>query len=388
MTKQAGTPVREGAAIEQFRAESPERLRKLQAAMEAQGVDAVAVPPGPSFYYLTGFTPKPDERPSFLLLTPRGAGFLIPSLNREQSVQALKHMREAPMVSYRDQDDPEEAMRTLAGQLGGRVQRLAVDDAMRADFLLLLRRTWPQAEVGLASSLLNPLRMVKSPAEVALLAESAALADQAMRAAAAACRPGATELDVAAAAADAFRRGGAAEVLFTSVASGPNGSLPHHHTGGRVLEPGDGVTVDIGALLNGYCSDISRVVSVGEPPAEYAAVHRVGDAAVRAALAAIKPGVTCADVDRAARAVIEEAGYGPYFVHRTGHGLGLEVHEAPSVTATNGLVLEEGMVFTVEPGIYLPERFGVRLEEVAVVTATGVRTLSGLSRDIIPGGGM
>lgn len=375
------------SAVQQFRAESAARLRKLQQAMEAQGVDLVAVPPGPNFFYLAGFTPKPDERPSFLLVTARGTGFLIPSLNWEQAQQELRHLSGAAMESYRDEDDPAGVMGSLATQLGGPVRRLAVDDAMRADFLLLLRRTWPEAEVGLASGLVSSLRMIKGPAELALLEESAALADEAVMAAAAACRPGATELDVAAAAADAFRRGGAQEVLFTSIASGPNGALPHHHTGERVLEASDGVTVDVGARLKGYASDITRAVTVGEPSKEYVAVHRVVDAAVQAALAVIKPGVRCGDVDRAARAVIEEAGYGPYFVHRTGHGLGLEGHEAPSVTGANDLILEEGMVFTVEPGIYLPGRFGIRLEEVAVVTATGVRTLSRLPWDIIRPGG-
>lgn len=370
-------------ALQQFRTESVNRLRRLQEAMEAHGVDLLAVPPGPNFSYLAGFTPKPDERPSFLLLSTRTVAFLVPALNFEQCQQELSHLAHAAFVSYRDEERPDEAMGVLARELGGPVRRLMVDDAMRADFLLLLRRTWPEAEVDLASTLINPLRMVKTPAELALLEESAALADEAVRAAAAVCRPGATELDVAAAAADAFRRGGAQDVLFTSIASGPNGALPHHHTGGRRLSPGDGVTVDVGARCNGYCSDITRVVVVGEPPEDYVAVHRVVDAAVQAALAVIKPGVRCCDVDRAARAVIEEAGYGPYFVHRTGHGLGLEGHEAPSVTGTNDLVLEEGMVFTVEPGVYLPGRFGVRLEEVAVVTATGVRTLSRLPRDII-----
>jgi len=384
---QMGAGDRMSDPLQQLRTESAQRLRQLQEAMEAQGVDLVAVPPGPNFFYLTGFTPKPDERPSFLLLSSRGMAFLMPALNLEQCRQELAHLAHAPMASYRDEEWPGRAMGSLASALGGPVRRMAVDDAMRADFLLLLRGSWPDAEICLASPLLNPLRMVKSPAELALLEESAALADEAVRVAAAACRAGATELEVAAAAADALRRGGAQDVLFTSIAAGPNGALPHHHTGDRRLAPGDGVTVDVGARRHGYCSDITRVVAVGEPPADYVAVHRVVDAAVRAALSAIKPGVRCGDVDRAARAVIEEAGYGPYFVHRTGHGLGLEAHEAPSVSSANDLILEEGMVFTVEPGVYLPGRFGVRLEEVAVVTATGARTLSQLRRDILPGGG-
>ncbi|MBO8142563.1 MAG: aminopeptidase P family protein [Firmicutes bacterium] len=369
--------------VRQFRRDAQDRLRRLRQAMEAQRVDLVAVPPGPNFFYLAGFTPKPDERPSFLLLAPEAVGLLIPELNLEQCRNELSHLPEAVVASYGDDEGPQRAMQALSSRLGGPVRRLLVDDGMRADFFLLLRRTWPGGEPGLASSIINPLRMVKSPAELTLLSESAAAADQAVRAAAGACRPGATELDVAAKAQDAFRRAGAPEVLFTSIASGPNAALPHHHTGARRIAPGDGVTVDVGARRNGYCSDITRVVCAGEPSREYAEVHRIVDAAVRAALAAIKPGVPCREVDRAARAVIEEAGYGPYFVHRTGHGLGLEAHEAPSVTSTNELVLEEGMVFTVEPGIYLPGKFGIRLEEVAVVTATGVRTLSGLSRDIL-----
>jgi Xaa-Pro dipeptidase len=188
------------------------------------------------------------------------------------------------------------------------------------------------------------------------------------------------ESDVAAVAAAEFRAAGADDVLFTIVASGPNGASPHHHTGKRILEDGDVVVIDIGGRLDGYCSDITRVAFVGEPAPESVEVCKVVEAAVEAAMAAARPGAMAGDVDRAARSVIESAGYGAYFVHRTGHGLGISVHEPPWIMGGSEDVLRPGMVFSIEPGIYLPGRFGVRLEEIVFTTADGCERLSNLTR--------
>ena len=194
-------------------------------------------------------------------------------------------------------------------------------------------------------------------------------------------RPGATELDVAEAAAAAFRAKGCEEVLFTIVAGGPNGAFPHHHSGRRALDAGDAVVIDIGARLNGYASDITRMAFVGAPNERYLEVHRVVEAAVQAGLGATRAGATCHDVDAAARGAIEEAGFGEYFVHRTGHGLGLSVHEPPWIMRGEDVELRVGMVHSIEPGIYLPGEFGVRLEEIVHVTADGCERFSRLSRE-------
>lgn len=203
-----------------------------------------------------------------------------------------------------------------------------------------------------------------------------------MSAALASCVEGVQELGVAEAAAAAFRRAGCQEVAFTSVASGPNGAYPHHHSGSRRLLRGEAVTIDLGGRLDGYASDITRTVHIGSPGERYALVHSVVEEAVRAGLDAARPGVTCASVDRATREVIEAAGFGDYFVHRTGHGLGLSGHEPPWIMDGEELVLEPGMVFSIEPGIYLPGELGVRLEEIVYLTERGCGVLSGLPRDL------
>jgi Xaa-Pro aminopeptidase len=198
----------------------------------------------------------------------------------------------------------------------------------------------------------------------------------------AACRPGATELEVADAVAAAFRRAGAEEALFAIVGGGPNGAFPHHHTGSRRLEEGDAVVIDIGGRSEGYVSDITRMAYLGEPSERYREVHAVVEAAVQAGLAAARPGATCHEVDAAARGVIADAGYGEYFVHRTGHGLGLSVHEPPWIMRGDETELRVGMVHSIEPGIYLPGELGIRLEEIVHVTEDGCRRFSRLPRDV------
>jgi Xaa-Pro aminopeptidase len=224
--------------------------------------------------------------------------------------------------------------------------------------------------------------MRKSAEEIELLKRSSRHADRAIRDAWAACRAGASEREIGEAAEASFKRSGSDEVLFTSVASGPNGAFPHHHSGTRALRAGDSVTMDFAGRLEGYASDITRMAFVGSPTPKYLEVHRTVEAAVTAGLAAARPGRALRDVDLAARGVIEQGGYGPYFIHRVGHGLGLTGHELPSVTHLNTQPIEEGMVFSVEPGIYLPGEFGVRLEEIVYIAADGAHRLSELPRDV------
>jgi Xaa-Pro aminopeptidase len=253
---------------------------------------------------------------------------------------------------------------------------------MRADALLLLQQQWREAEFVPASSVLAPLRMRKAPSEIEALRRAAATADAAVQAAWRACRPGTTEAELASAAEAGFHAAGAAEVTFTIVGSGPNSAFPHHHTGTRQAKVGEPVLCDLGSKVDGYCSDLTRMAYLGTPPARYQEIHKIVDEAVGAALATIKPGISAKEVDLAARRVIERAGYGPNFVHRAGHGIGLSGHEPPSITQTNALPLEEGMTFSVEPGIYLPGGFGVRLEEIVVVTARGAEVFSRLARRV------
>jgi len=347
--------------------------------MTEEHIDLLALSPGDDMRYLLGFVPHPDERPCYLLVDAGGAAFVVPSLN---ATEAAQHVT-VPTFVYTDADGPARALAAAAGALGGRSpRRLAVSDTMRADFVLTLQRAHPDAQLALGSVILAPLRMRKSPEELEVIKRSGRQADQAVRDARAACRAGASEREIAEIAQASFKRSGADEVLFTQVASGPNGAFPHHHSSNRTLRPGDSVTMDFGGRLEGYASDITRMAFIGTPPPKYVEVHRTVEAAVVAGMAAARPGALLRDVDVAARSVIERAGYEQYFIHRVGHGLGLTGHELPSVTHLNTDPIEEGMVFSVEPGIYLPGEFGVRLEEIVYIARDGAHRVSELPRDV------
>ena len=337
------------------------RLRQSRTTMAREGIDLLAIPPGDDLRYLVGFSTVADERPSYLFITADAALFLVPELNAQQ---ASAHIHD-PMLTYGDSEGPAKALTAGRQRLGAR-HRIGVGDTMRADALLLLQHQWRDAQFVPASIVLAPLRMRKSAEEIEALRRAAATA----------------EADIAAAVDAGFRTAGATEVKSASVGSGPNSAFPHHHTGTRRAQAGEPVLFDLGSRVDGYCSDITRMAFLGEPPARYRDVHRAVEAAVQNALAVIRPGVPINEVDLAARRTIEQAGYGPNFVHRTGHGIGITEHEPPSVTQANALPLEEGMAFSVEPGIYLPGEFGVRLEEIVVVTAQGAEVLSRLPREV------
>lgn len=347
--------------------------------MAQQGIDLLAVAPGQNMFYLLGFFPHPDERPCYLFLTPEQESFFCPELN---AAHVLAHIN-LPMERWGDDDGPDGALTRAGAALGFKqVRRVALDDTMRADFVLLLLGKLPQAKADAAAGLLGWVRMQKDGAEIDLIQRNADIADRAVEAAYRALRAGVTEQAVADAVVASFTQDGVQGVDFTIVGSGPNGAFPHHLASDRVVQQGDAVVIDIGARRWGYHSDITRMAFVGEPPAEYLKVHGVVEESVRAAIAEVKPGVAASTVDQAARAVITRAGYGEFFTHRTGHGLGLDAHEPPYLTGTNQLRLEEGMVFSIEPGIYLPDKFGVRLEEIITVTTAGARIFSRLARDL------
>lgn len=360
------------------------RIAQAQRLMAEREIDLLAVSPGDDMRYLLGDAPYADERPCYLLVDREGSAFVVPQLNAGEASRYVT----APTFTYTDAEGPAEALAAALRSLGDRSPRLAVDDTMRADFVLTLTQACPKSAVVLGSQVLSPLRMRKSPEEIEALLRSSEHADRAMRDAWSACRVGATEREIADAAAASFRRSGSQDVLFTAVASGPNSAFPHYHAGDRRVRPGDALTLDLSARLDGYASDITRTAVVGPPASRYLEVYRTVEAAVSATLAVIRPGVPLREVDRAARGVIERAGFGPYFTHRTGHGLGLSGHELPSVTQLTTLPIDEGMVFSVEPGIYLPGEFGVRLEEIVYVARDGPRILSTLPRDVhrIPAG--
>lgn len=354
------------------------RLDALRAAMAETRTDLVALGPGAHMRWVAGFRPHPDERPCLLLVSQTGAGFLMPALNAEEARKST----DSPFWVWADADGPEAALGAALNSLGVLdAQRVAIDEAMRADFALLVLDTLPEAAHAYAADTVGSLRMRKDGDEYASLKANADIADGAMRALWAGLKPGITELEAAALARSHFVQAGATP-LFTIVGASENGAFPHHATGDRVLAIGDALVLDIGARHGAFSSDITRMAAIGHPPEGYQAVHTIVDAAVEAAMAAARPGVPARRVDQAARSVITDAGYGAYFVHRTGHGLGLEGHEPPWITATSETVLQPGMVFSIEPGIYLPGRFGVRLEEIVILREDGPEMLSTLPRDL------
>jgi Xaa-Pro aminopeptidase len=354
------------------------RLSSLRARMAATGTDLIALGPGPNMHWALGFHTHADERPCLLMVTAEKAGFLMPFLNAADA----RARSDLPMWTWADADGPDDALQQALADLGASTARkVAVDETMRADFALLLLDALPQAGHGFAHESLGALRMCKDAAEQDDLRMNAAIDDAAMQAVFAALKPGMTEADLAAVALQVFKDHGASP-LFTIVGAGPNGAYPHHHTGDTVLQEGDAIVIDIGARKGSFSSDITRMAVIGTPSADYARVHATVEAAVQAALAACKPGAIARDVDRAAREVITAAGYGEYFVHRTGHGMGLEGHEPPYISESSLTVLEPGMVFSIEPGIYLTGRFGVRLEDIVILQADGPEVLSKLPRNV------
>lgn len=355
-----------------------DRLAALRARMKEDGTDLIALGPGPNMHWVAGFHPHPDERPCLLMVTQDRAGFLMPVLNAGSS----RERTGLPFWTWGDADGPDAALQQALADLGASTaRRVAVDEAMRADFALLLLDAMPQAGHGFARDTLGALRLRKEAGEQSALRAEAAIADRAMQAVFGAIRPGVTENDLASVARGVFKDCGAAP-MFTIVGAGPNGAFPHHHTGDTVLKAGDAVVIDIGGKAGDFSSDITRMAVLGDGPADYDRVHRVVEAAVEAALAFCRPGVTASTMDRAARQVIAEAGYGSHFVHRLGHGMGLEGHEPPWISESSETILEPGMVFSIEPGIYIEGRFGLRLEDIVILQEDGPEILSRLPRTV------
>lgn len=355
-----------------------ERIARLQATLQAENIDLVAVGPTANMRYLAGYASHPDERLCLVLITQDDVKAVVPALN---AGDWAAHSA-IPPITWADDEGPGQALATALPSTAA-VKWLAVDGAMRADFLLALMEVAQPAATVAADALIAPLRARKSAEEIEALQRAAIQADHAMQATIDACEPGVTEAELAWVAETAFRREGADRAEFTLIASGPNGAFPHHHSGTRKLQEGDAIIIDIGASLNDYKSDITRMVFLGEPSAEFLAAYEAVWTANEQGRAAVRPGIAAQEVDRATRGVLASRSLGEYFIHRTGHGLGLEVHEPPWIMEGNEASLAEGMVFSVEPGVYLPGRYGIRIEDIVVVTETGVRTLTEFDRQLV-----
>jgi Xaa-Pro aminopeptidase len=368
-----------------------ERVHAARATADELGVDVVVVTPGSDLRYLCGYDAHAMERLTALVVPRRGEPLLVvPRLEAPMVEASPAGALGLDVLAWDETDDPFARLAAEAtARLGGAPARVAVGNRTWAEHALGVQRALPGAVLELASPVLDRLRMVKSPAEVEELALAGAAIDRVHARMAEWLRVGRTEAEVGADIAAAILAEGHVGVDFTIVGSGPNGASPHHELSARRIEDGDVVVVDIGGqTATGYRSDSTRTYAVGRAPGgDVGEWYAVLQAAQEAATAAVRPGVPCEAIDAVARDLITEAGWGEHFIHRTGHGIGLDSHEAPYVVAGNDLPLGAGMAFSIEPGIYLAGRCGARIEDIVVCTDDGVRPLNERPRDlaVLPG---
>ncbi|MDX1619833.1 MAG: Xaa-Pro peptidase family protein [Nitriliruptorales bacterium] len=361
-------------------AEGAGRIERAQESMAATGVDLLLVGPSADLRYLIGYHALALERLTLLVVPADGeAQLVVPELevSRARTQRADEH---ATIHAWAEHEDPMALVHSLVG--GTRGATYAVQDRLWASFLLQLQERLDPGEWVAASQVMRELRIRKDADEVAALRDAGKAIDAVHARIPELLRPGRTEREVGRDISELILEDHD-EVNFVIVASGPNGASPHHETGERTIEDGDAVVIDIGGTRRGYCSDMTRNYVVGRTPEAYRELHDVLLAAQRAAVEAVRPGVSAEDVDRAARSVITDAGFGEQFLHRTGHGIGIEEHEEPWIVAGNDLELEPGMAFSVEPGIYVEGRYGARIEDIVVVTDDGVERLNTLDRELV-----
>jgi Xaa-Pro aminopeptidase len=341
--------------------------------MSEADIDLVLLSVGSDLPYFTGYEAMPSERLTMLVVPEAGETALF--------VPRLEAARVEPgpfeVVSWSETEDP---IRLVAKRTSS-ASRVAIGDHTWSAFLVELQSEMPGVKWSAASSLTKQLRMRKEPGEIELLRAAAEAVDRVLARVPLEIRfSGRSERDVARDFLEMTVSEGHDVASFAIIASGPNGASPHHEPNDRVIDEGDLVVCDFGGRIGGYFSDATRTFSVGEPSSRHREVHRLVLAANEAGRAAVAPGVACQEIDQAARRVITEAGYGDYFIHRTGHGIGLEVHEHPYMVEGNDLVLEPGMTFSVEPGIYLPGEFGVRIEDIVACGSSEVDDLNRADR--------
>ncbi|MCM2418216.1 Xaa-Pro peptidase family protein [Streptomyces sp. RKAG293] len=359
-----------------------ERLELARKAAAGAGLDALLISPGADLRYLTGYQALPLERLTCLVVPTEGDAFLVvPALERPAALASPVGGLGIDITGFAETDN---AYELIAGRLPAGVRRVAVDNHMWAEKLLAFTAALPRAEAVLAGEVLQELRMRKSPAEVAALRRAGAAIDRVHRRMGEWLRPGRTEREIARDIADAILATDHVTVDFVIVASGPNGASPHHEVSDRVVRTGDPVVVDIGGTTeDGYCSDSTRTYAVGEPHPDFRELYDVLQRAQHAQVEAVRPGITAEALDAVGRDIIAGAGYGEHFIHRTGHGIGLETHEEPYIVAGSERPLEPGMAFSIEPGIYLPGRFGARIEDIAVCTENSGERLNLTGRDLV-----
>lgn len=350
--------------------------------MREQGIDVTLLSVGLDMPYLTGYHAMPLERLTMLVLPVDGeATLVVPRLEAPR----VNHLPEVfDMVPWGETEDPVALTASLV-RSSSAARVVAIGDTMWARFLVDLMPELPGSTYRRAVEVLGPIRMRKDAAEIAALRAAGAAADRvaARLHAGDISLVGRTEAQVSADISARLLAEGHDVVNFAIVAAGENAASPHHHPGARVIQRGEIVLCDFGGTMNGYCSDITRCVHLGPVPGDIAEAYAVLKESEAAGVRAATVGTPCEDVDRAARDVIGAAGYGEYFIHRTGHGIGMDAHEDPYMVSGNTLPLEPGHAFSVEPGIYVAGRWGMRLEDIVVATSSGPDSMNHADHDLI-----
>ena len=358
-----------------------DRLLRATAEAKARSIAALLVTPSADYEYLLGYRPPALERLTCLILPVEGAPTLVlPRLEEPLARGSIGSLADGiEIVPCDETDDP---FRMIKDRLRGAL-RVGLQDQMWSRFVLRLRAQLDPAELVDASPAIGAVRRIKQPEEIDRLRAAASAADEAMLAITSERLSGRTEADVSRRIDELLLAAGHDTAEFAIVGSGPNSASPHHAAGERVIEAGDALVLDIGGIRDAYCSDTTRTAFVGEPPPDFAAMYEVLRLAQTAACEAVAQGVAARDVDRAARQIIDEAGYGDDFIHRTGHGIGMETHEEPYIFEGNDEPLVAGHAFSIEPGIYITDQWGARIEDIVVCTDAGSERLNTNSTELI-----
>lgn len=346
-----------------------QRLSRLKTTMHAHGLDTLIVTPGATMRYLTGFSEPGSRFLALIVPDDKPWLFVVPALNAAQARQNPAQISDIRV--WNDGDGWQPLVKELASELTLDIGIVGLDDDMPARFVLALQDMLPTTLLKPAAPAVVPLRAVKDTLELASLQRAADATDALVAVAQTACAVGASELEISLAIQTAIAKSGNALSFEPIIGAGANGASPHHATGTTKVKAGDAVILDFGAMSDGYHGDITRTVAVGNAPDEAKRVYEIVWQAQQAAINAVTLGATAHDVDAAARKVIADAGYGEFFIHRTGHGIGLDDHETPYIVAGNRQKLMPGHCFSIEPGIYLPGKFGVRLETIVTVNDDG-----------------
>ncbi|MFC4409794.1 M24 family metallopeptidase [Chungangia koreensis] len=357
------------------------KIKELQAYLKEQQLDAAFITTPDNVFYVSGFDSDPHERLLGVMVFPEAEPFLIAPKMEVPDVEAAGWIYET--VGHADTDNAWDLVAEAVSRRAIPLKKLGIEKShLTVERLELLKSSFEKAEIVGFDDQLNQMRVIKDESELELMRKAAELADYAIEVGCREIAEGKTELEILMAIEFEMKRKGVYMSFDTMVLSGPKAASPHGTPGDRKVQKGDFVLFDLGVVYKGYCSDITRTVAFGEPNEEQKVIYETVRKAEQAAVDAVKPGVLAKDLDKLARDIITEAGYGEYFTHRLGHGLGISVHEFPSVTATNEMALKEGMVFTIEPGIYKTGVAGVRIEDDVVVTKDGVEVLTKFPKEL------